>query len=78
MKGISEYLMEQLQVSEAEETIKNKEDFKEYAEKKFKEVYGDKLDEDEMKKVIDGIISEQGDDSDWGKAVGKLNKSFGK
>lgn len=78
MKGISEYLMEQLQVSEAEETIKSKEDFKEYAEKKFKEVYGDKLDEDEMKKVIDGIISEQGDDSDWGKAVGKLNKSFGK
>lgn len=78
MKGISEYLMEQLQVSEAEETIKNKEDFKEYAEKKFKEVYGDKLDEDEMNKVIDGIISEQGDDSDWGKAVGKLNKSFGK
>lgn len=78
MKGISEYLMEQLQVSEAEETIKSKEDFKEYAEKKFKEVYGDKLDEDEMKKVIDGIISEQGDDEDWGKAVGKLNKSFGK
>lgn len=78
MKGISEYLMEQLQVSEAEETIKSKEDFKEYAEKKFKEVYGDKLDEDEMNKVIDGIISEQGDDSDWGKAVGKLNKSFGK
>lgn len=78
MKGISEYLIEQLEVNEANESIKNKEDFKEYAEKKFKEVYGDKLDEDEMNKVIDGIISEQGDDPDWGKAVGKLNKSFGK
>jgi len=78
MKGISEYLIEQLEVNEANESIKSKEDFKEYAEKKFKEVYGDKLDEDEMNKVIDGIISEQGDDPDWGKAVGKLNKSFGK
>lgn len=76
MKGITEYLMEQL--NEAEETIKNADDFRSYAENKFKEVFGDKLDEDEMKKVIDGIIAEQGDDEDWGKAVGKLNKSFGK
>lgn len=78
MKTISEYLIEQLEVNEAESEIKNKEDFKEYAKKKFQEVYGDDLDEKQMNEVIDGIISDQGDDPDWGKAVGKLNKSFGK
>lgn len=75
MKGITEYLMEQL--NEAEETIKNADDFRSYAENKFKEVFGDKLDEEEMKKVIDSLIEEQEkDDLDWGEVVGKLNKSF--
>lgn len=75
MKGITEYLMEQL--NEAKETIKNADDFKSYAENKFKEVFGDKLDEEEMKKVIDSLIEEQKkDDLDWGEVVGKLNKSF--
>lgn len=75
MKGITEYLMEQL--NEAEETIKNADDFRSYAENKFKEVFGDKLDEEEMKKVIDSLIEEQKkDDLDWGEVVGKLNKSF--
>jgi len=75
MKGITEYLMEQL--NEAEETIKNADDFRSYAENKFKEVFGDKLDEEEMKKVIDSLIEEQEKDNlDWGEVVGKLNKSF--
>lgn len=77
MKSITEFLYEAL--NEAEETIKNKDDFRSYAENKFKEVFGDKVDEDEMKKVIDGLIEQQEkDDLDWGEVVGMLNKSFAK
>ena len=77
MKGITEFLYEAMNVSEAEETIKNKDDFKSYAENKFKEVFGDKVDEEEMKKVIDGLIEQQEKDNlDWGEVVGMLNKSF--
>lgn len=78
MKNITEFLYESLEVNEAENEIKNAEEFKEYAKKKFQEVYGDSLDEDEMNKIIDGIIADQGDDEDWGKAVGKLNEAFAK
>ena len=77
MKSITEFLYEAL--NEAEETIKNADDFRSYAENKFKEVFGDKVDEDEMKKVIDGLIEQQEkDDLDWGEVVGMLNKSFAK
>lgn len=77
MKGITEFLYEAMNVSEAEETIKNKDDFRSYAENKFKEVFGDKVNEEEMKKVIDGLIEQQEKDNlDWGEVVGMLNKSF--
>lgn len=77
MKGITEFLYEAMNVSEAEETIKNKDDFRSYAENKFKEVFGDKVNEEEMKKVIDGLIEQQEKDNlDWGEIVGMLNKSF--
>lgn len=79
MKGITEFLYEAMNVSEAEETIKNKDDFRSYAENKFKEVFGDKVNEEEMKKVIDGLIEQQEKDNlDWGEVVGMLNKSFAK
>ena len=61
--------------------IKNEDDFRDYAENKFKEVFGDELDEDEMNETIDGIIDDNQDaieDGDWGKLVGILNKSFTK
>lgn len=64
--------------NEAEESIKSEKDFKDYAENKFKKVFGDKLDEDKMKKIIDGIIDKYGKEGNWGQAVGVLNKSFGK
>lgn len=65
---------------EAQESIKNEKDFREYAEKKFKEVFGDELDEERMKNTIDGILKDNKDKvekGEWGEIVGILNKSFG-
>lgn len=93
MKNLVEFMNESLkeaqlqsqeqeeQLNEGEESIKSEEDFRDYAENKFKEVFGDELDEDEMNETIDGIINDNQDaieDGDWGKLVGILNKSFAK
>ena len=83
MKAFKEYILEHIEgepITEAEKTIKDEKAFRDYAENKFKEVFGDKLDIDKMKKIIDGIIDDSKDeidDGDWGTVVGKLNKSFG-
>ena len=88
MKAFKEYILEHIEdalidgepITEAEETIKDENSFRDYAENKFKEVFGDKLDTDKMKKIIDGIIEDSKDEidnGDWGAVVGKLNKSFG-
>lgn len=64
----------------ANETIKNEKDFKDYAENKFKVVFGDKLDKDKMNKTVDGLLKDNKDLVDagnWGELVGMLNKSFG-
>jgi hypothetical protein len=64
----------------SEESIKDEKTFRDYAENKFKEVFGDELDEDEMKETIDGILKDykkEADEGDWGTLVGVLNKSFG-
>jgi hypothetical protein len=83
MKNLTDYIKEQFvdvevaNVNEGE--IKSADDFKKYAENKFKKAFGDKLDEDKMNKTIDGILSKYKDDADngdWGKLVGVLNKSF--
>lgn len=92
MKNLVEFMNESLQeeakiqsqeeqLNEGEETIKDEKSFRDYAENKFKEVFGDELDEDEMNETIDGIINDNQDaieDGDWGKLVGILNKSFAK
>jgi len=81
MKDLTQFLMEQLNVNEAEESIKDEKSFRDYAENKFKEVFGDKLDEKKMKDTIDGILKDNKDKADageWGELVGILNKSFGK
>ena len=70
-----------IQIKFCEAEIKSEKEFKEYAEKKFKEVFGDDLDKDEMNKTIDGILKDykkDADNGDWGILVGVLNKSFGK
>lgn len=83
MKAFKEYILEHIDdepITEAEETIKDEKSFRDYAENKFKEVFGDKLDTNKMKKIIDGIIEDSKDEidnGDWGAVVGKLNKSFG-
>ena len=83
MKAFKEYILEHINdepITEDEKTIKDEKSFRVYAENKFKEVFGDKLDVDKMKKIIDGIIEDSKDeidDGDWGTVVGKLNKSFG-
>jgi len=68
------------EASKAEETIKDEDDFRDYAKNKFEKVFGDKLDEDKMNKIVDGILDKYADDAEkgnWGKLVGVLNKSFG-
>lgn len=63
-----------------ESEIKDEKSFREYAEKKFKKVFGDKLDEKKMNDTIDGLLKDNADaikEGDWGKLVGLLNKSFG-
>lgn len=88
MKNITDFLFEQLaegaNVSEAyitEGEVKSEKDFREYAENKFKEVFGDELDEKEMKETIDGLLKDNKelvDANEWGELVGMLNKSFAK
>ena len=83
MKTFKKYILEHIDdepITEDEKTIKDEKSFRDYAENKFREVFGDKLDTDKMKKIIDGIIEDSKDeidDGDWGTVVGKLNKSFG-
>ena len=60
--------------------VESEEDFRAYAENKFKEVFGDKLDKERMKMTIDGLIDDNPDlveKGKWGELVGMLNKSFG-
>ena len=81
MKSLKDSILESLQnIQEAEESIKSEKDFRDYAENKFKEVFADDLDEDEMNEIIDGILNDNKelvDKDDWGSLVGILNKSFG-
>lgn len=61
-------------------SIKDETSFRDYAKNKFKVVFGDNLDEDKMKKTIDGILDdnkEMVENNDWGSLIGILNKSFG-
>ena len=71
---------EEEEQEKVKETIKDEKDFKDYAENKFKVVFGDKLDKDKMNKTIDGLLKDNKelvDKNEWGELVGMLNKSFG-
>lgn len=85
MKNIVDFLKENMQVEEVIETnvneakIESEEDFREAAKKKFEEVFGDDLDEEKMKKTVDGLLENNKDlvdDGDWSALMGILNKSF--
>ena len=61
--------------------IESEKDFREDAENKFKEAFGDDLDKERMNNTIDGILDDNQDlvkDGKWGELVGKLNQSFAK
>lgn len=77
MKDITKFLFEQLNVNEANETIKDEKSFREYAEAKLKEIYGEDYDEAKATEMIDGILNDNKelvDAGDWGALVGVLNK----
>lgn len=77
MKDITKFLFEQLNVNEASETIKDEKSFREYAEAKLKEMFGDEYDEAKATEMIDGILNDNKelvDAGDWGALVGVLNK----
>lgn len=76
-KSLSAYISEAL--NEAEETIKSEKDFRAAARAKFEEVFGDELDEEQMKKTIDGLLEDNKElveKGEWGELIGMLNKSF--
>ena len=84
MKSLSEFLNESLhgeiegsQINESK--ITDEKSFREAAEAKFKEVFGDELDEKKMNDTIDGILKDNSnlvEDGKWGELIGILNKSF--
>lgn len=80
MKDITKFLNEELEAHQAtlnEAEIKDEKAFREYAEKKLKEVHGDDYDESKAKEMIDGILSDNKelvDKGDWSALVGVLNK----
>lgn len=80
MKNIVDFLKNQLNESVIEESkIESEKDFREAAEKKFKAVFKDDLDEEKMKETIDGLLKDNKDLVDkgaWDELIGILNKSF--
>lgn len=79
MKTLKESLVESMRFYEAEESIKNEKDFREAARAKFEEVFGDELDEEKMKKTINGFLEDNKDlveKGEWGELIGMFNQSF--
>lgn len=77
MKSLQDFLFESLTINEGE--IKSEKEFREYAKKKFEEVFGDELDEEKMNKTIEGILDDNKelvDNNEWGELIGILNKGF--
>lgn len=66
--------------NKAQPTIHDEKSFRDAARAKFEKVFGDDLDEEKFKSIIDGILKKNKEDVDagnWGKLIGLLNKSFG-
>ena len=83
MKDLKDFLKEQFEEAEVpnvtEGKISSEKEFREAAEAKFKEVFGDELDEDKMNKTIDGLLEDNKElveKGEWGELIGMLNKSF--
>lgn len=85
MKDLKDYVTEALlneaQLNEAEDEVNNEKEFKEWARAKFEEVFGDELDEKKMKDTIKGFLEDNKDlveKGEWAELVGMMNASFGK
>lgn len=92
LRSISDYIEEKFSVGDCkddgkkhpiteESEIESEKDFREYAENKFKEAFGNELDKERMKNTIDGLLDDNQDlvkDGNWAELVGKLNQSFAK
>ena len=85
MKNLTTYINEMLNRDNNDEAnvnegkVTDEKSFREMAEAKFKNAFGDELDEDKMNKTIDGILNDNKDlvdAGDWGALTGILNKSF--
>lgn len=89
MKSLRDCLMESSEFDEdlyteenefvTESKVTDEKSFREWAESKFKEVYGDEYDEEKMKKAVDGLLNDNKklvEDGEWGELVGMMNKSF--
>jgi hypothetical protein len=80
MRSLESFIKSSFINENEEETITNEKEFREYARKKFEEVFGDDLDEERMNFTIKGLLDDSKEAiaaSDWGTVIGKLNKSFG-
>lgn len=91
MKSFRNLLLESINISEGsmiskgsmifEGEINSEKEFREFAKKKFEEVFGDDLDEKRMKFTINGFLKDNKKDVDegnWAELVGKFNQSFTK
>ena len=77
MKNITDFINEALnEVYVTESEIKSEKDFRKYAENRFKEEFGDKLDKEKMNNAIDNLIKDYKEGDDWSELVETLNKIF--
>lgn len=77
MKDLKDFIIESL--NDGKESIKDEKSFRAAAEAKFKEVFGDELDEDKMEKTIEGLLKDNKElveKGDWTELIGMLNASF--
>lgn len=85
MESYKQYLLRKM--NEAKNTsddnnnkkIKSEKDFRDWAEHKFKAVFGDDLDKEKMISTIDGLLRDNKkyvDDGNWIALVGIMNNSF--
>lgn len=80
MKPAKDFILERMYgtvVNEAK--VESEKDFREWARAKFEEVFGDKFDEEEFKKTVDGFLEENKNlvkKGEWGELVGMMNQSF--
>lgn len=78
MKSIKQVINESLNEGFVfEGTVDSADDFRDFAYKKLKSVFGDEYDEDIADKSIEDLIDDKKDDEDWGVVIGRLTANMG-